>query len=122
VTYQPVDLADKLASFSEHWSPKVIARLNDYEVKLAKLQGEFVWHSHDDTDELFLVLSGRLTIRLQDGEVTLGAGQLFVVPQGVEHCPITAGEVAVVLIEPRGVVNTGDAAGELTAGYDDSLA
>lgn len=117
----PIDIADKLAQFSEHWSPKVIARLNDYEIKLAKLKGEFVWHTHDDTDELFLVIEGRLTIQLRDGDVTLGPGQLFVVPRGVEHCPITDGDVAVMLIEPAGVVNTGSAGGELTATYDDSL-
>lgn len=117
----PIDIADKLAQFSEHWSPKVVARLNDYEIKLAKLKGEFVWHTHDDTDELFLVIEGRLTIQLRDGDVTLGPGQLFVVPRGVEHCPITDGDVAVMLIEPSGVVNTGSAGGELTAAYDDSL-
>ena len=117
----PVDLAQKLSLFTEHWSPKVVARLNDYEIKLAKLEGEFVWHSHDETDELFLVLSGELTIQLRDGDVTLGPGQLFVVPRGAEHCPIAAGEVHAMLIEPAGVVNTGDAGGELTARYDDSL-
>jgi mannose-6-phosphate isomerase-like protein (cupin superfamily) len=118
----PIDLAQKLSSFTEHWSPKVVARLNDYEIKVVKLQGEFVWHSHDDTDELFLVLDGELTIQLRDGDVTLRAGQLFVVPRGVEHCPVAAGEVRAVLIEPAGVINTGDAGGPLTAGYDDSLA
>ena len=118
---EPIDIADKLAQFSEHWSPKVVARVSDYEIKLAKLKGEFVWHTHDDTDELFLVIEGRLTIQLRDGDVTLGAGQLFVVPRGVEHCPIADGDVAVMLIEPAGVVNTGSAGGELTATYDDSL-
>ncbi len=117
----PIDIADKLAQFSEHWSPKVVARLNDYEIKLARLKGEFVWHTHDDTDELFLVIEGRLTIQLRDGDVTLGPGQLFVVPRGVEHCPITDGDVAVMLIEPAGVVNTGSVGGGLTAAYDDSL-
>jgi mannose-6-phosphate isomerase-like protein (cupin superfamily) len=117
-----VNLRDKLALFSEHWSPKVVARLNDYEIKLVKVQGEFVWHSHDDTDELFLVIEGRLTIQLRDGDVTIGAGELYVVPRGVEHCPIAEGEVSAVLIEPVGVVNTGDAGGELTATYDDHLA
>jgi mannose-6-phosphate isomerase-like protein (cupin superfamily) len=117
-----VNLRDKLALFSEHWSPKVVARLNDYELKLVKVQGEFVWHSHDDTDELFLVIEGRLTIRLRDGDVTIGPGELYVVPRGVEHCPIAAGEVSAMLIEPVGVVNTGDAGGELTATYDDHLA
>ena len=118
----PVDLGEKLSAFSEQWSPKVVARLNDYEIKVVKLQGEFVWHTHDDTDELFLVLDGELRIQLRDGDVTLRPGQLFVVPRGVEHCPVADGEVRAVLIEPAGVVNTGDAGGPLTAGYDDSLA
>ena len=118
---QVVDLTDKLALFSEHWSPKVVARLNDYEIKLAKLKGEFVWHTHDDTDELFLVLEGSLVIPLREGDVSLRAGQLYVVPRGVEHCPIADGDVSVMLIEPAGVVNTGAAGGDLTATYDDSL-
>jgi mannose-6-phosphate isomerase-like protein (cupin superfamily) len=116
MSHQPVDLVTKLAQFSEHWSPKVIARLNDYEIKVVKLQGEFVWHSHADTDELFLVIDGTLTIQLRDGAVTLGPRQLFVVPRGTEHCPIADGEVAAMLIEPAGVVNTGDASGETAAG------
>jgi len=121
-----VDLADKLGLFSEHWSPKVVARLNDYEIKLAKLKGEFVWHTHDDTDELFLVIEGTLTIQLRDAagveqSVILGAGQLYVVPRGVEHRPIADGDVSVMLIEPAGVVNTGSVGGDLTAAYDDSL-
>ncbi len=116
-----VDIARKLELFSEHWSPKVVARLNDYEIKLVKLKGEFVWHTHEETDELFLVVEGRLTIQLRDGDITLGPGQLFVVPRGVEHCPIADGEVSAMLIEPAGVVNTGATGGELTAVYDDSL-
>ena len=116
-----VNLGDKLALFSEHWSPKVVARLNDYEIKVVKVQGEFVWHSHEDTDELFLVIDGRLTIQLRDGDVTIGPGELYVVPRGVEHCPITEGEVSALLIEPVGVVNTGDVGGELTDTYDDHL-
>lgn len=118
---RPVDIRQKLELFSEHWSPKVVARLNDYDVKLAKLKGEFVWHSHEETDELFLVVEGTLVIQLRDGDVTLGPGQLYVVPRGVEHRPVTHGDVSVMLIEPGGVVNTGDAGGELTAPYDDSL-
>jgi mannose-6-phosphate isomerase-like protein (cupin superfamily) len=121
MTNSAIDIQQKLSLFTEHWSPKVVARLNDYEIKLVKLQGEFVWHTHEDTDELFLVISGDLTVQLRDGDVTLGPGQLFVVPRGVEHCPIAAGEVHAMLIEPAGVVNTGDAGGELTATYDDSL-
>jgi mannose-6-phosphate isomerase-like protein (cupin superfamily) len=122
MTSLPIDLAEKLSSFSEHWSPKVVARLNDYEIKVVKVRGEFVWHTHDDTDELFLVIDGELTIQLRDGDVTLRPGQLFVVPRGVEHCPVAEGEVRAVLIEPVGVVNTGNAGGSLTAAYDDSLA
>ena len=120
-----VDLHEKLSRFSDHWSPKVVARMNDYEVKVVKLQGEFTWHTHDDTDELFLVVDGELTIQLRDGDVTqdvtLGPGQLYVVPRGVEHCPVAEGEVSAVLIEPADVVNTGDAGGALTATYDDTL-
>lgn len=118
---EPLDIADKLSQVSEHWSPKVVARLNDYEIKVVKLGGEFVWHTHDHTDELFLVVRGVLKIQLRDGDVVLRPGQLFVVPRGVEHCPVADGEVHAVLIEPSGVVNTGDAGGVLTAAYDDSL-
>ena len=93
----------------------MVARLNDYEVKLVRIEGEFVWHSHQDTDELFLVLAGELTIQLRDRSVTLGPGQLYVVPRGVEHCPRADGEVKAMLLEPAGVINTGDASGDLTA-------
>ena len=110
-----VDLAEKLSLVSAHWSPKVVAELNDDEVKVVRIKGDFVWHTHDDTDELFLVLAGELTIRLRDGDVVLGPGQLYVVPRGVEHCPRADDEVHAVLIEPKGVVNTGDAGGPLTA-------
>lgn len=117
-----VDLVEKLSLFSEHWSPKVVARLNDYEVKIVKLHGEFVWHKHDETDELFFVIAGELTIRLRDRDIGLGPGQLFVVPRGVEHCPVAQGEVHALLIEPAGVANTGNAGGPRTADHDDSLA
>ncbi len=116
-----IDIAGKLSQFSEHWSPKVVARLNDYDVKVVKFQGEFVWHSHEETDELFLVVQGSMTIRLRDGDVVLGPGQLFVVPRGVEHCPVADGEVHALVIEPMNVVNTGNAGGALTAAYDESL-
>lgn len=119
VVNKPVDLTDRLSQFSEYWSPKVVARLNDYEVKV---KGEFVWHTHEETDELFLVLDGELTIQLRDGDVVLRPGQLYVIPRGVEHCPIADREAHAVLIEPIGVVNTGDAGGPLTAQHDDSLA
>lgn len=110
----PVNMAAKLAEFSELWSQKTVAVLNDYEVKLAKLHGEFVWHSHEDTDELFMVLSGRLTIQLRDGDVDLAPGELFVVPRGVEHCPVAEEETAILLFEPAGTMNTGDAGGPMT--------
>src|SRR3954447_24955898 len=103
----PVNLAEKLSQFSELWSQKTVAALNDYEVKLAKVKGEFVWHTHDATDELFLVVSGRLTIRLRDGDVVLEPGELFVVPRGVEHCPVAEEETAILLVEPVGTLNTG---------------
>lgn len=109
------NLAELLGQFRDLWSPKAIAELNDYEVKLVKVKGEFVWHSHDDTDELFLVLDGELTIQLRDRDVVLGSGELFVVPRGVEHCPRADRETAALLLEPRGVVNTGGAGGPLTA-------
>jgi mannose-6-phosphate isomerase-like protein (cupin superfamily) len=83
-----VDLTEKLSMFSDHWSPKVVARMNDYEIKVVKVQGEFTWHAHEDTDELFLVIAGELTIQMRDGNVEVGPGQLFVVPRGVRHCPI----------------------------------
>ncbi len=117
-----IDLVEKFGAFQERWSPKIVARLNDYEIKLAKLEGEFVWHSHADTDELFFVLDGELTIEFREGPVRVAAGQMLVVPRGVEHRPIARGLVQAMLIEPSGVINTGDAGGELTAEYDDSLA
>jgi mannose-6-phosphate isomerase-like protein (cupin superfamily) len=109
VAHSPVDIAENLSLIAEHWTPMTVARLNDYEIKVVKVQGEFTWHTHRDTDELFLVTDGRLTIQMHDGDVTLGPGQLFVVPRGVEHCPVADGEAHAVLIEPTGVVNTGDA-------------
>lgn len=111
----PINLSKKLSLFSEHWRPKVIAELNDYEFKLVKLQGDFVWHSHADTDEAFLVIDGCMRIDFRDGSVDLHAGDLYVVPKGIEHKPFAEHECSVLLIEPRGVVNTGQAGGELTA-------
>ncbi|MET9883510.1 cupin domain-containing protein [Streptomyces sp. NPDC006430] len=105
-----MNIAQELAAFDAHWSPRPLARVNDYEVKAVKLRGEFVWHAHEDTDELFLVVIGTLTIRLRDGDVTLGPGDLYVVPRGVEHCPVADEEVSILLFEPAGTVNTGDAA------------
>jgi len=102
-------------AIATHWQPHRVASVNDYEVKAVKLLGEFVWHSHADTDEMFLVWSGDLTIQLRDGDVQLGPGDMYVVPRGVEHCPLANGEVRALLIEPSGTVNTGDAGGALTA-------
>ncbi len=107
---QPVTLVDKLAQFSAHWSPHTVAQLNDYDIMVVKVQGAFVWHSHADSDDFFLVLKGRLTIRLREREVTLGPGELFVVPRGVEHQPFAEEETHLLLIEPTGTPNTGDAA------------
>jgi len=114
-----VSLTSMLAKFSEHWAPKKIAEINDYDVKIVKLQGEFTWHRHADTDEFFLVIDGQLTIQLREGDVVLEPGELFVVPRGVEHCPKAHAETSVMLIEPKGVVNTGDAGGYLTANLAD---
>ena len=106
---EKVNLAEKLALFDEHWQPRIVARFNDSDVRIVKVQGEFVWHKHDDTDDFFLVVQGRLTIQLRDRDVVLEAGELFVVPKGVEHCPRADEETLVLLIEPRGTLNTGDA-------------
>lgn len=110
-----VNLAAKLATVEGHFSPKIVGELNDHKLEVVKVKGEFVWHAHPDTDDFFLVLSGRLTIQLRDRDVELGAGELFVVPRGVEHCPRADEEAHVLLIEPLGTPNTGDAGGELTA-------
>ena|SRR5687768_4368132 len=111
----PINLREKLALFSEHWSPKTVALMNDYEFKLVKLQGDFPWHHHADTDEVFLVLEGQMTIEMRGRTVTLERGELFVVPKGAEHRPVAQEECQILLIEPEGVVNTGSAGGDLTA-------
>jgi mannose-6-phosphate isomerase-like protein (cupin superfamily) len=113
-----INLAAKFAKFSDHWAPRVIAEMNDYQFKLAKMQGEFVWHQHADTDEVFIVIEGRLRIELRDGVVELGAGEMYVVGRGVEHRPVAVEECKVMLVEPRGVVNTGEAESALTAKND----
>jgi len=105
-----VSLAEKLAQFSEHWAPRTVAQLNDYDIMVVKVQGEFVWHAHADTEDFFLVLKGQLTIRLRDREVVLHPGELFVVPRDVEHQPFAEEETHLLLIEPSGTPNTGDAA------------
>lgn len=113
-----INLKDKLAKFSDHWSPKVIAELNDYQFKLVKIQGEFVWHNHPDTDEVFIVIEGSMKIEFENETVQLKEGEMLVVPKGVEHKPYADSECKVMLVEPRGVVNTGDADSELTADND----
>ena len=110
MTNQAIDLSGKLAQFSDHWSPKIVADFNGHDVMVVKVKGEFTWHSHPDTDDFFLVLKGRLTIRLRDGDVVLGPGQMYVVPKGVEHCPVAEEETHILLIEPAGTPNTGDPA------------
>ena len=118
MNYTPVNLKQKLAQFSEQWSPKIIAEMNEIQFKLVKLQGEFVWHDHQDTDELFMVLEGTMAIEFRDGKVELSTGEMFVVPKGVEHRPYAQQECHVLLVEPRGVVNTGASGGNLTAEND----
>jgi len=113
-----INLEEKFGKFSQHWAPRIIAQLNDLHIKSVKVQGEFVWHAHADTDELFFVHKGELTIHYRDREVRLKAGELHVVPKGVEHKPVAEAECEIVLIEPAGTVNTGDAGGPLTAGQE----
>jgi mannose-6-phosphate isomerase-like protein (cupin superfamily) len=116
--YVPINFQQKLSLFSEHWKPKVIAEMNDYQFKIVKIQGEFVWHSHAGTDEVFMVIEGRLRLEFRDGKVELKAGEMYVVPMGVEHRPVAEQECKMLLIEPRGTVNTGDVGGAMTAEND----
>ncbi|MBB4819284.1 mannose-6-phosphate isomerase-like protein (cupin superfamily) [Pseudomonas alcaligenes] len=116
--HQSINLLHKVSLFSEQWNPKVVAEMNDYQFKVVRIEGDFIWHSHADTDEAFLVLEGQLRIDLRDGAVLLGPGELYVVPKGVEHKPYAEGEVKMMLIEPRGVLNTGEEGGERTAQND----
>ena len=118
MTHTPINFAQKLGLIDEQWQPKVVAEMNDYQFKLVKLEGDFVWHDHQDTDETFIVLDGELRIDFRDGAVTLGPGEMYVVPKGVEHKPFAATEAKVMLIEPRGVPNTGEAGGDRTAPND----
>jgi len=117
--YEPISLAQKFAKFSERFQPKVVAQMNDYQFKLAKVEGDFVWHSHADTDEAFLVIDGQLRIDFLDGSVTLGPGEMFVVPRGREHKPFAAAECKIMLIEPAGTVNTGEGARNERTAPDD---
>tara|TARA_B100000959_G_scaffold135605_1_gene142483 strand:- start:377 stop:736 length:360 start_codon:yes stop_codon:yes gene_type:complete len=113
-----INLKGKLSKFSDHWSPKVIAEMNDYQFKLVKIKGDFVWHNHNDTDEVFIVIEGEMMIEFKDETVELNEGEMYVVPKGVEHKPYAVNECKVMLVEPRGVVNTGNTEGDLTASND----
>ena len=116
--YQSISFAQKFAKFTEQYKPKVIAQMNDYQVKLARGQGDFIWHSHAETDEAFIVIDGELVIDFRDGAVTLKPGEMYVVPRGKEHKPRASRECRIMLIEPAGTVNTGDAGGSMTAEND----
>jgi mannose-6-phosphate isomerase-like protein (cupin superfamily) len=118
MNYKAINLNQKFGLFSEQWQPKVVAEMNDYQFKIVKLQGDFVWHEHKGTDETFIVMDGMLRIDFRDGAVDISAGEMFVVPKGVEHKPYAEHEVRLLLIEPRGVLNTGDETGERTAEND----
>ena len=113
-----INFAHKFGLFDDRWKPRVIAEMNDYQFKIAKIEGDFVWHHHVDTDETFIVVDGRLRIDFRDGSVTLGPGEMYVVPKGVEHKPFAETEVKLLLIEPRGVRNTGEEGGQRTAEND----
>lgn len=115
---EAISLAAKLAGFGEHWSPRVVAEMNDVQFKLVKLAGEFVWHAHEHTDEVFLVVHGEMQVGYRDRDVTVRAGEMIVVPRGVEHITRAAAECHALIIEPRGVVNTGDTTSDLTAAND----
>jgi len=113
-----INLREKLSKFSKYWSPRIIAEMNDYQFKIAKIKGEFIWHDHKDTDETFIVIEGTMCIKFRDGIVELSEGEMFVVPKGVEHKPCAENECKILVVEPRGVINTGDAGGELTITKD----
>ena len=117
-SYTAINFAQKYSLFSEQWTPKVIAQMNDYQFKVVKIEGDFIWHSHADTDETFIVLEGALRIDFRDGAVRIGTGEMFVVPRGVEHKPYAEGEVKLLLVEPCGVLNTGNQGGERTQQND----
>ena len=113
--YKSINIQEKLSKFFDHWSPKIIAQMNDYHFKLVKLRGEFVWHKHPDTDEVFIALDGEMSVEFRDGKVELKAGEMFVVPKGAEHRSVAEKECKIMLVEPAGTLNTGDAGGNLTA-------
>jgi mannose-6-phosphate isomerase-like protein (cupin superfamily) len=118
MNYQAINFQEKLSKISEHWSPKNIAQMNDYHFKLVKVQGEFIWHDHPETDEVFIVLKGQLEIHFLDGKVVLNEGEMFVVPTGLQHKPVAEQECHILLVEPAGTVNTGDIVSERTAAND----
>lgn len=116
--YQPINLQEKLSLFTEQWAPKIIARMNDYHFKLVKFEGDFVWHNHEDTDEVFLVITGEMAIAFRDGSVKLTAGEMLVVPRGVDHKPHAQKECRAMLVEPAGTRNTGGTGGAMTADHN----
>lgn len=118
MNYEPINIRQRLGLLTEQWAPRVVAEMNDYQVKVVKLEGDFVWHDHPETDETFLVIEGELRIDFRDGAVHLSAGEMFVVPKGVEHKPYAENEVKLVLIEPRSILNTGHSGGDRTAEND----
>jgi len=118
MAYQSINFEEKLSLFSEHWSPKVIAQMNDYQFKVVKVEGDFVWHHHKGTDETFIILEGKLRIDFRDGHVDLNEGEMYVIPKGVEHKPFAENEAKILIIEPTGVVNTGEEASAKTAESD----
>ena len=118
MNYQPINFEEKLVKFSEQWSPRIIEQMNDYHFKIVKVQGEFVWHDHPETDEVFMVLKGRLEIQFRDGRVILREGEMFIVPKGLEHRPVAEQECHILLVEPAGTINTGDMVNERTAAND----
>ena len=113
-----INLKSKFEKFNDLWSPKVIAEMNDYQFKLVKIQGEFIWHNHEDTDETFFVIEGEMTIEFNNGKIDLSEGEMYIVPKGVEHKPYSNKECKILIIEPKGIINTGDKKGELTAKED----
>ena len=118
MAYRAINFAQKFRLFTEQWQPKVVAQMNDYQFKVVRIEGDFIWHNHEETDETFIVLEGTLRIDFEDGAVRLAAGEMFVVPKGVRHKPYAEGEVKLLLIEPQGLVNTGSEGGERTAPND----
>jgi len=116
--YTKINFNEKFSKFSKYWTPHIIADMNDYQFKLVKLQGEFIWHKHPDSDEVFIVIEGSMSIDFRDSKINLGQGEMMVVPKGIEHKPSADKKCKIMLVEPRGLINTGDAGGDLTAPDD----